>query len=331
MSFLHAVVNSVLMKNRRFYDPKNPKDYVLARENEKKAAMRKIPKGIAVFRETIGGVPCERILREGNPEDQIVLYIHGGGFVTGSSEARRSFTVHIADQIGLNVISLDYRLAPEHPFPAGWEDCFSAYAALIQKYDPKKIVLLGESAGGNLVLSLLLMIRANGLREPAGVFALSPTVQYDRLFQSYTENLPKDAIVTNLSEETIDVCFQTKEDAVVKNPMAAPLYGDYTGCPPVVLFVSDSEVLLDDSLYLFAKLREENVPVRLYVRHGMMHTWLIVPLFAESKKDLALLGRDMRSALQGTLEGREEPIVLNRRKYEGNSAENTVSHQSDRD
>ncbi len=311
MSLLHSIVNASLMKSRSLYDPDTPKDYATARLGEI-ASMRfvRIPKSVDLRREPAGGVEAEWVTEKKNPSDRIVLYIHGGGFVTGSSEARRGFTTYIAHILGLNVVSLDYRLAPENPFPAGAEDCLAAYRALLGRYAANKIVLLGESAGGNLVLSLLMQIRTNELPPPAAVFALSPTVQYDRELPSYRENRSKDSIVTNLSDEVCEVYLRSREENVVKNPIAAPLYGDYRGGPPVLLWASDSEVLLSDSLLLFEKLKEQGVTTKLYLRHNMMHTWIIIPFFRESRKDLLILGEELQRALGGGLSGTTDPIRL---------------------
>lgn len=311
MGLMHTIVNAVLMKNRVFYDPAEPKDYLSARQAEITAtAHLKLPKGVSLHRETLGGVDAEWICGENNPMDRIILYIHGGGFVTGSSEARRSFTFYIADKLGLNVVSIDYRLAPENPFPAGPEDCLAAYRALLEEYTSNKIILLGESAGGNLVLSLLLQAKAEKLPLPAAVFALSPTVQYDRELPSYRDNASKDSIVTNLSDEVCAVYLHSHSGEILKDPIAAPLYGDYTNCPPVLLWVSDSEVLRDDSYELFEKLKDQKVTTKLYERSGMMHTWIIIPLFRESKKDLRILGEELHRAMEGTISGADEPIPL---------------------
>ncbi len=311
MSLIHTIVNTVLMKNREFYDPNTPKNYAATRQNEvKSAAALRIPRNVKIWQGRLGGVNVEWIGGSRNPLDRIVLYIHGGGFVTGSSAARRNLTVYIAEKMKLNVVSVEYRLAPEHPFPAGCEDCLAAYRALLEMYESNRIVLLGESAGGNLVLSLLLQIRKENLPMPAGTFALSPTVQYDKELPSYQDNLETDSIVTNLSDEVCDVYLCSREDSVLKNPIAAPYYGNFSGSTPIVLFVSDSEVLLDDSLIMFEKLKEQNVPVKLYVRTGMMHTWIILPFFPESKKDLKVLETDIKMAMENKLCGKEEPIRL---------------------
>ena len=311
MSLLHTIVNNAMMKKRSFYDPAKPKDYEAARKGEIAAmAYLKPPRGVALRQETLGGVDAEWITAGKNPADRIVLYIHGGGFVTGSSAARRSFTFHVAKKLGLNVVSIDYRLAPEHPFPAGPEDCLAAYRALLERYAAEKIVLLGESAGGNLVLSLLVQIKGAGLPFPAASFAIAPTVQFDRELPSYRDNLPTDCIVTNLTDEVCDVYLRSRDEAVLQDPVAAPLYGDYAGCTPVVLWASTSEVLYDDSVLMFDKFKAQRVTTKLYLRRGMMHTWIIVPALRESKKDLKILGQDIRLAFDGKLEAAEEPIRL---------------------
>lgn len=312
MSLLHTILFKAMMKNRAFYDPRTPKDYALIRQNEiAAAAYERLPKGVRLTGGALGGVPAEWVEKDDNPTDRIVLYIHGGGFLTGCSEARRGFTAHVAGKLGFNVVSIDYRLAPEHPFPAGAEDCLAAYRALLELYPAEKIVLLGESAGGNLVLSLLVQIKQNALPFPAGCFAIAPTVQYDRELPSYRDNLSTDCIVTNLLEEMWNVYLCSRDEAVLKNPVAAPLHGDFTGCTPVVLWASASEVLYDDSVLMFERLKTQGVTTKLYLRRGMMHTWLIIPALRESKKDLKLLGRDMQMAFDGALESVSEPIRLN--------------------
>ena len=311
MSLLHKIIFRVLMHHRPFYDPKFPKDYEAARKSELNAVARiKIPANVTVRQETLGGVDAQWISGKENHEDRIALYIHGGGFVTGSSEARKGFTFCLAGKLGMNVVAIDYRLAPEHPFPQGAEDCLTAYKALLESYPAEKIVLLGESAGGNLVLSLLLQLRENGLPLPAATFALSPTIQYDSVLDSYRSNLSTDCIVANLSDEVCAVYLCSWDKKVICNPVAAPYYGDFSGCTPIELWVSDSEVLRDDSYLLFEKLKEQKVPVRLYVRSGMMHTWLVIPEFPESKKDLKVLAEDMRLALNGTFRAAPDPIRI---------------------
>lgn len=311
MSLMHSIINGALMRGRTFYDPASPKDYAALRQGEiASMALVKVPKGVELRQDVLGGVPATWITGMGNPADQIVLYIHGGGFVTGSTEARKSFTTYVAHKMGLNVVSIDYRLAPEHPFPEGPEDCLSAYRALLGRYPAGSIVLMGESAGGNLVLSLLLQAKAASLPLPAATFSFSPTVQYDRELDSYRDNLATDSIVTNLSDEVCDMYLRSRDEKVLRNPVAAPLYGDFTGCTPVILCASTNEVLRDDSLLMFDMLKEQGVATKLYLRKNMMHTWVTIPYMREAKKDLKVLGEDMRRALDGAFSGSNDTIRL---------------------
>lgn len=157
MSIIHSVVNRTLKKNKRVYDPKNPMDYPAARATEVEQNKGvKIPKAVKIEENTLGGVPVEWLTASNNPTDRIVMYIHGGAFVVGSVKTRRAFTSYVAETLGYNVVAVEYRLAPESPFPAAPEDCFAVYKALLDSYDAKHIVLVGESAGANLVLATLL-------------------------------------------------------------------------------------------------------------------------------------------------------------------------------
>ena len=133
-----------------------------------------------------------------------------GGFVVGSVKTRRMFTGYLADRLGYNVAAPEYRLAPEHPFPAAPQDCFAAYRVLLNQYAPKRIVLLGESAGGNLVLSVLLQIKDAGLPMPAAALCIAPCVQFDQVLPSHTENRETEAMVDNLSGEVFDVAVDLR-------------------------------------------------------------------------------------------------------------------------
>ena len=221
MSILHSVVNKALKSGKRVYDPQKPMDYAAVRAKElEQNKNASAPKSVAIQEAVLGGVPVEKLTCPGNPEDRIVLYIHGGGFVVGSVKTRRAFTGYITDKLGCNVLAVEYRLAPEAPFPAAPQDCFAVYQALIQEYDPQKVVILGESAGGNLVLATLLQIKEAGLQQPAAAVCIAPCVQFDEVFPSYTENAEKDAIVANLSEEVFDMYLQSKDNP--QNPLFAP-------------------------------------------------------------------------------------------------------------
>ena len=311
MSLMHSIVNAALKRGKRIYDPNNPADYPAAREKElQQNKHAQAPKSVSIQESAVAGVPVELLTKPQNPADRIILYIHGGGFVVGSVKTRRAFTGYVVDRLGYNVLAVEYRLAPEHPFPSAPEDCFAVYRELIGKYDPKKIVLLGESAGGNLVLATLLQIKTAGLSQPSAAIWIAPCVQFDEAFPSYQSNEKTDAIVANLSEEVFDKNLQSRDPTKAKNPLLAPYYGDFSGCPPICLWASTAEILLDDSVRLYEKLKRVGHPCNLYLRNGMMHTWTIIPYFPEAKKDLKRIKTQLDDAFAGIFHAEPDTVLL---------------------
>lgn len=311
MSMMHSIVFHMCKQGKRRYSPEKPQDYPAQRAAEiRQNRFVTVPGAVCVRETSMDGVPVELLSHPKNPGDQIVLYLHGGGFVVGSVKTRRVFTAYVANKLGCNVAAPEYRLAPEHPFPAAAQDCFAVYRKLLKEYALRKIVLLGESAGGNLVLSVLLQIKAAGLPMPAAALCLSPCVQFDQTFPSHMQNQKTEAMVDNLSEEVCRTYLCSWEETVIRNPLGAPYYGDFTGCPPICLWASESEVLRDDSVFFYEKLRKEGNPCRLYLRKGMLHTWLIIPHIPEARRDLKTVKACMDAALNGTLRGESGIIHL---------------------
>lgn len=185
MSQIHTMILQANMRAKTRYSRQNPPDYAARRAGEAQQTKDiPLPQNVRIETTVCDGVPVEWVTTDQNPADRVILYIHGGGFVVGSVETRRMFTTYLADKMGYNVAAAAYRLAPEHPFPAAPQDCLAVYRQLVRRFAAEHIVLLGESAGGNLVLALLLEIKAAGLPMPAAAFCLSPCVQYDRVLPS---------------------------------------------------------------------------------------------------------------------------------------------------
>lgn len=311
MSFMHSMVFYFCKKGKRRYSPGESQDYPAKRAVEaKQNRLVTVPKSVRIRETVMGGVPVELLSHPDNSTDRVILYLHGGGFVVGSVKTRRMFTSCIANKLGYNVIAPEYRLAPEHPFPAAPQDCFAVYRELLKEYAPDRIVLLGESAGGNLVLSVLLQIKAAGLPMPAAALCIAPCVQFDRILPSYTQNQDTEAMVDNLSEEVFDTYLCSREDSVVRDPLAAPYYGDFAGCPPICLWASESEVLRDDSVIFYEKLKNAGHPCRLYLRGRMIHTWLTIPYIPEARKDLTTVKDCIDNAMKGVLRPASSPIHL---------------------
>lgn len=283
MSLIHKIAFSVIAKGKADYNSDKPKDYVEARIRAEKN-VPKIPRSVNRKYMKLNEAGIEFLSSAKNPKDKIVFYIHGGGFVEASALARRSFTLYVVQKLGLNVAAIDYRLAPENPYPAAVEDCLEAYQFVVKHVEPSGIVMAGESAGGNLVFATVLKAKAENIPLPSCMAAFSPTVQYSKVFPSYTDNLTTDCIVTNLSDEVKATYLKGVE--LGKAEYAEPLYGDLKGLPPTFLSVSNSEVLFDDSLMMYGKLIESGAYCRLKIYDKLMHAFQTVPIFPETKKAL---------------------------------------------
>lgn len=193
-----------------------------------------------------------------------------------------NFTGYLAKELSYNVWSADYRLAPEHPFPAAPEDCLSHYRAILRRYDPKNIAIVGESAGGNLVASTLLSARAEGLPLPACAALLSPTLQYREEFPSYRNNAATDCMLGKTFLTEVRTTYLRDPERAF-DQLASPLFGDVAGFPPCFLTVSDSEYLYDDSVRFSEKLKAAGVPCELEVYHDLMHAFPIIAALPEAQ------------------------------------------------
>lgn len=299
------------MKSKVLYSLGQETDFQEARRKERLQTEKlPIPKNVSISEKNLGEIPTEFVTAKENKSNQIVFYIHGGGFVLGEAKTRRAFTTYLAGKMHYNVAAINYRLAPEHPFPRGAEDCLTAYEALLKQFDAKHIIFVGESAGGNLVLSTLLQAKERKLPLPAAIFAIAPTVQYDKVFPSYTENLNTDCMVGYLSEEVRYYYLCERKEIDLKNPIAAPYYGNYSNCPPIFLWASNSEVLRDDSIYLYNKLKEEGQPCELYLRDKMLHTYMTIPTISEARKDLKIMKKCMDDIMEGKKEFGNKRVEL---------------------
>lgn len=219
-----------------------------------------------------------RIVRVVPPDartDAAILYFHGGGYIAGSPETHRALIGALARISGLAVFAPAYRLAPEHPFPAAWDDAQAAWEMVLgQGFRPDRILLGGDSAGGGLALSLLARLCGTGT-PPAGAFAFSPWTDLAGRGASIRTNADSDALLpaARLPDLTGFVLAGHPAD----DPRASPVCAAYPQCPPILLFASRSEILLDDSRALAARLAAEGAPVTLSLGDGLPHAW---PAFA---------------------------------------------------
>lgn len=248
------------------------------------------PEGVTCTPVEAGGVSAEWSVAAGVDETKVVLYVHGGGYVMGSAGSHRDVTGRLSKASGARVLSLNYRLAPEHPFPAPVDDAVAAYRWLLaQGISPGNIAVAGDSAGGGLAIATLLALRDAGEPLPAAGIGISPWVDMEGTGESMTTRAAVDPVVQK--EGLLGMAKLYLGDADPKNPLAAPLHADLAGLPPLLLQVGDAETLLDDSTRLAEKARAAGVDVTLKVWDEMPHVWhLFAPILPEGRQAIDEIG-----------------------------------------
>jgi len=244
----------------------------------------------------LGGVSALACTAPGAREDCCLLYLHGGAFVIGSAQDYRSVFAELGRAAGVKVVAPDYRLAPEHPFPAAVDDALASYRALLERHAPASIVLAGDSAGGGLVTSLLVAARDAGLPLPAGALLLSPWVDLACQGRSMTTKAAADPSITRPGLLANAALYLGRKPA--DTPLASPLHADLAGLPPMLLQVGTAEILLDDALRLATRAAEANVEVRLSVWPDMPHVWHFFGfMLEEGRRAVAEAGDFLRARL----------------------------------
>ena len=246
-----------------------------------------------------GGVTAEWVSAEGVSNGRVVLYFHGGGYIIGSPRTHRAMLAHLSHASDARLLALDYRLAPEHPFPAPVEDSVAAHRWLLDEgYDPGRIAVAGDSAGGGLAVSMLVQSRYLGLPLPGAAVCISPWVDMEGLGDSMETRAEADPMV---NRENLMVSAKTYlGGADPKAPLAAPLYADLRGLPPMLIQVGDAEVLLDDSTRLAGVAREAGVEVRMDVWDDMIHVWhVFAPILPEGKQAISQAGEFIKKHTGG--------------------------------
>jgi phosphinothricin tripeptide acetyl hydrolase len=226
-----------------------------------------------------------------------VLYLHGGGYVIGSPRSHRHLAAAIARAAGTAVLLADYRLAPEHPFPAALDDAVAAYQWLLgHGLAPGRIVVAGDSAGGGLTVATLLALRDRGLPRPAGGVCISPWVDLTCSGATYATKAAVDPIVTRESVAMMAQAYAGAGDP--KAPLLSPLYADLRGLPPLLVQVGSDEVLLDDALGLGERARAAGVDVTVEEWPAMIHVWhWFLPMLAEAERAVGVIGSFVRARL----------------------------------
>lgn len=231
---------------------------------------------VSPLREAVdaGGVRAEWFVAPGAAADRVVMYLHGGGYVFGSAKSHAALAAQLSDSAQARVLFVEYRLAPEHPFPAAVEDSTAAYRWLLaQGYAPGRIAIAGDSAGGGLTFGTLLSIKQLGLPMPACATPISPWVDMEASGESMTSKAAEDPVVQMPMIQQLAAMVLPQGN--VREPLIAPLHADLSGLPPLMIHVGSRETLLDDSMRIAARAAHANVAVQLVVWPGQIHVFQV--------------------------------------------------------
>jgi epsilon-lactone hydrolase len=256
---------------------------------EKATGRAKMPKGVSVRAAIVGGVPGEWIEPAAMEDESVILYLHGGGYMMGSPKTHRAMVARIAVASRARALLLDYRLAPEHPFPTAIEDAVAAYHALLdQGIAPEQIVFAGDSAGGGLVLAALLWLRDAGDPMPRAAVCISPFADFALLGESIITRAKADPYVKLEHWSVVKHCLGDNDPY---SPLLSPLYGDLRGLPSLLIHVGNDEILLSDSTRLAERARDAGVDATLEVWPGMWHVWhFFAPILPEAQQAIDRIG-----------------------------------------
>jgi len=252
------------------------------------------PAEVKVERVTAPAVPAEWLRPPGAVAGRVVLYLHGGGYVIGSPRSHRHLAAAIATAGQASALLLDYRLAPEHPYPAAVDDATAAYRWLLdQGIAPGRIVIAGDSAGGGLTVATLLALRDARLPRPAGGVCISPWVDLTCGGASYRTKAEADPIVKEASVGEMARAYLGAMPP--RTPLASPLFADLRSLPPLLVQVGSDEVLLDDAVQLADRAKAAGVDATLEVWDRMIHVWhWFLPMLDEAQDAIDGIGRFIR-------------------------------------
>jgi epsilon-lactone hydrolase len=253
------------------------------------------PPDVKVERVNVPAAPAEWLRPPSAVPGRVVLYLHGGGYVIGSPRSHRHLAAAIAGAAGASALLLDYRLAPEHPFPAAVEDATAAYRWLLdQATAPEHIVIAGDSAGGGLTVATVLALREARVPLPAGGVCISPWLDLTCSGASYATKAAADPIVRRAGVEEMARAYLGATPP--RTPLASPLFADLRGLPPLLIHVGSDEVLLDDAVQLAERAKAAGVDATLEIYDRMIHVWhWFLPMLDEAQTAVEAIGRFVRS------------------------------------
>jgi len=271
--------------------PQNPNASLEARRAGMERISERVPSDVICEKVSANGVDAEWIAAPGAAADRVILYFHGGGYVLGSINTHRAMVSRIARASIARALAIDYRLAPEHPFPAAVDDAIASYRWLLaQGYKPHKIVIAGDSAGGGLTLAALLAIRDAKLPMPAGAVPISPWTDLEGTGESVRTRAARDVMVTQ--ENLAGSAKQYYGAHNPKDPLVSPVHADFSGLPPMLIHVGDAEILLDDATRVAKSAKAAGVNVELEVWDDMPHVWhVFAKILPEGQQAIDKIGK----------------------------------------
>lgn len=226
--------------------------------------------GLAVDRVNLGGVPCEQLTPVAPVDDEVIFFVHGGAYVYCSPRTHRPLTARLAQRLGRRTLVPDYRLAPEHVFPAGLEDVLTAWQALLaQGVSADRITLMGDSAGGGMALALALSLRDRGLALPKRLVLLSPWVDLTGAGETLRTHDARDPLLSHAG--AVRTAELYRGAAAADHPLVSPLFADLSGLPETLVQVGTEEILLSDAERLAERAAEQGWNLHLQVWDGMFH------------------------------------------------------------
>lgn len=247
------------------------------------------PAGVDVRPAELGGVPGEWLVPTDPEPDQGMLYLHGGGYVLGSPASHRRLVARLAETVGVAAFVVDYRLAPEHPFPAALDDAVAAWTALTAEVAPERVLVAGDSAGGGLALALALRLRDEGRPLPGALATLSAWTDLTGASETIRSLAHLEPMLPG--ERLVEVADLYRGAIAATHPLISPLHADPTGLPPLLLQVGDHEILLDDSVRMHQRAVAAGVEATLRVYPGMWHVWqafgALIPESARAFREIA--------------------------------------------
>ena len=248
---------------------------------------------------SLGGVPALLVATPASCPDHHLLYLHGGGYVTGSPELYRHLLWRFAEAAGAQIAAIDYRLAPEHPFPAALDDAHAAWHGLLADgAEPRRCAVIGDSAGGGLALALAMKLRDRGEKLPAAIVVMSPWTDLALTGDSLRSNAGADPMMNAADVPHLAARYLAGADP--REPYASPLYGDPEGLPPTLIQVGSDEILRDDSVRMAERMRAAGCEVELEIWRRMPHVWHgFVSVMPEARAAIARIGHFVRQHTAG--------------------------------